>query len=105
MNPTTINNGEVVSFYFKVAHTGENAVFEVPTNLCIANFIEFIKVKAREEFNIHPNSTIEIVEACQNNGTARAEDAPALLETDKKTIKEKYNGVYLKIAFYIRVIQ
>jgi len=76
----------------------------VPTNLCIANFIEYIKFKASEEFDFSLNTDIEIVEAGQEILGLAAEDAPAI-EADKNiTLNEKYNGVYDK-SFYIRFLQ
>jgi len=98
-------NTEVASFYFKVAHTGQFANFEIPTNLCMANFIEFVKPKAYEEFGITPNSIIEIVEAGQFIPGVRAEDAPALVPNKNITVRNKYNSIYTNAAFYIRVLQ
>jgi len=100
-----IYNREVASIYFKVAHTGQNANFDIPTNLCMANFIEFVKGKVYDAFNIRPNSIIEIVEAGQNIPGVRAEDAPALEPDKNTTFRTKYNGVYTNVAFYIRVLQ
>ena len=78
---------------------------DVPTfaDLCIANFIELVKQKSYEEFNINEYANIEIVQIGQNI-QSRAEEGYALSLTDKKTIKEKFNGVYSNVAFYIRVI-
>ena len=102
MNPIS----EVVSIYFKVAHTGQHSQFNVPVNICMKNFIEFTKNNAREFFNIHRDSIIEVVEAGQCGGSeGRSEDAPALIPDASVTFREKYNGRYENIAFYIRVLQ
>lgn len=97
MNPIS----EVVSIYFKVAHTGQHSQFNVPVNICMKNFIDFAKNNAREFFNIHRDSIIEVVEA----GHHMSEDAPALIPDASVTFREKYNGRYENIAFYIRVLQ
>jgi len=102
---TTLYNNELeyASIYFKVAHTGENAIFEVPTNICTKNFIEFAKNNAYERFQIDANQEIEIVEAGQNiPGVRAAEDAPAFVGDCNITVREKFNGVYTNLAFYVR---
>ena len=35
-------NNERASFYFKIAYTNDKAIFEIPTNICMANFIEYV---------------------------------------------------------------
>jgi hypothetical protein len=98
------NSNNIAYFHFKIANTEHRATFVVPTNLCIANFIEYIKYKASEEFDFNLNTNIEIVEAGQEIIGLAAEDAPAI-EPDKNiTLREKYNGVYEK-SFYIRFLQ
>ena len=104
MNFTNNSNSEVANLYFKVANTENTAIFSVPTYLCIANFIEFVKYKAYNEFNINRNQEIEIVEAGQGNNQLRSEDAPALTLEFNQTVREKYNGVYTNLAFYIRIV-
>ena len=100
---TSNTQHEVALIYFKVAHTGENAIFEVPTNICTKNFIEFAKNNAYERFQIDRSQEIEIVEAGQNiPGVRAAEDAPAFVGDFNTTVREKYNGVYTNLAFYIR---
>ena len=100
---TSNNEPEIAMIYFKVAHTGENAIFEVPTNICTKNLIEFAKNNAYERFNIDANQEIEIVEAGQNiPGIRAAEDAPAFVGDCNTTVREKYNGVYTNLAFYVR---
>ena len=101
----TTQNIETVTFYFKLTHTGQQVELNVPTNLCMANFIEFVKCKIYNIFNINRNSNIEVVEAGQNIEGSRAEDAPALIADKNTTIRSKYNGVYANVAFYIRVLQ
>ena len=96
---------EIAQLYFKIAHTGENHMIDVPTNLCIANFIEFVKNKAYDIFQISRNQRIEIVEAGQSIPGVRAEDAPAIVRDFNTTVRDKYNGAYNNLAFYIRVIE
>ena len=90
-------------FSFKIVNTRQVTTFAVPTNLCIANFIEFTKNKIYETFAINRNANIEIVEAGQGNPYVRAEDAPSLEPNKNITIREKYNGVYGNISFYVRI--
>ena len=99
------NSYDFTSIYFKVAHSGERAHFNVPTNVCMKNFIEFAKNNAYETFNIDRNLIIEIVEAGQGNENLRSEDAPAVEGDTNIIFRQKYNGIYNNLAFYIRVLQ
>lgn len=102
---STNNNREVAHFWFKLVDTGEKAMMRVPTNLCIANFIEFVKNQTYGSvFRIDRNLRIEIVEAGQELNGMRAEDAPAIQRDFNTTIRQRYNGVYEDKAFYIRYI-
>lgn len=98
------NSNDTAYFHFKIANTEHRATFVVPTNLCIANFIEYIKYKASEEFDFNINTNIEIVEAGQGRPGLASEDAPAMEPNINMTLREKYNGVYDK-SFYIRFLQ
>ena len=105
--PSIDNNNrerEMARFSFKLANTTQTIVYEVPTILCIANFIEFIKNKAYRDFNINRENKIEIVEIEQNIPNVSDEEAVALRKDFNMTIREKYNGTYEECAFYIRVI-
>ena len=95
---------EIAKFPFKLAYTTQTIVYEVPSNLSISNFIEFIKNQAYRDFNINRENKIEIVEVNQSIPTACAEEAAALRRNHNMTIREKYNGTYDDYAFYIRVI-
>ena len=88
---------------FKIVNTQQLASIAVPTNLCIANFIEFVKNKIYETFAINRNANIEIVEAGQGTPYIRAEDAPGLEPNKNITVREKYNGVYGNVSFYVRI--
>lgn len=96
--------GEKASFYFKIAHSGEKILIEVPVDICISNFIEHVKYETRLAFNLNRNQRIEIVECCQGNEQMRDEDAPALQRDFNTTIRGKYNGDYTNKAFYIRFV-
>jgi hypothetical protein len=96
---------EYACFYFKIADTGETVTKQIPTNLCIANFIEYVKNLAYPHFNIDRNTRIEIVEAGQDIPNVRAEDAPAIQRDFNTTVRQRYNGVYENRAFYIRVLR
>jgi len=103
-NPFYRGEIELVRIPFKLAGTGQTRIYDIPTNLSIANFIEHIKNNAYIDFNINRSHNIEIVEAGQNIPNIRGEDAPALRCEFNVTIREKYNGMIEQLAFYIRVI-
>jgi len=96
---------EIAEFYFKLANTEQTIIYNIPTNLSIANFIEFVKNGAYNDFNISRNQQIEIVEAGQDIPGVLSEDAPALQRDFHTTVRHRYNGVYNNRAFYIRVIR
>lgn len=98
------NNINIAYLHFKITNTEQCATFDVPTNLCIANFIEYVKYKASEEFGFNINTNIEIVEAGQGIPGLASEDAPAIEPNTNITLREKYNDVYDK-SFYIRFLQ
>jgi len=96
--------GETATFYFKIAHTGEKIMLEIPVDISISNFIEHAKYEARSVFNINRNQRIEIVECGQGNEQIRDEEAPALQRDFNTTIRRKYNEDYTNKAFYIRLV-
>ena len=94
---SNINSIEFKSFYFKKVFTNESQIYNVNINQTITEFIANIKIQAYRDFNISINSNIEIIET----GHIDSELAPAL-ENSEITIREKYNGRYNQISFYIR---
>ena len=95
---------ENARFYFKLANTDQTKIYNIPTNISIANFIEYVKNKAHVDFNISRNQHLEIVEAVQDiPPEVSSEDAPALQRDFQITVRQKYNGVYNNRAFYIRI--
>lgn len=98
-------NNICVPFQFKRTDTGETTILDVPTDICTKNFIEFVKNNIYDRLNIDTNLHIEIVEAGQGGPNMRSEDAPALQGDFNTTVRQRYNGVYENIAFYIRILQ
>lgn len=102
---TTSSNQEqelLEPFWFKLIHTGEKLEIFIPINICMANFIEHVKNKFYQTFQINRNQKIEIVEAGQSIEGIRDEDAPAVIRNHDIKFCEKYNGKYSSLAFYIR---
>jgi hypothetical protein len=99
----TNQSRDPANFHFKFVNTGETIIYNIPTNLCIANFIEFVKNQAYRDFNIDRRNRIEIVESGQLIPNVRSEDAPALRRDFNTTIRQLYNGVYDDKAFYVRI--
>jgi hypothetical protein len=102
-NTSERNIREFANLYFKLANTDQTIIYNIPDNLCIANFIEYVKNNAYSDFNISRNLPIEIVEAGQDIPGVLSEDAPALQRDFHTTIRQRYNGVYNNRAFYIRI--
>ena len=95
----------VHSFYFKVVYTCETINYDIDLDMSISDFINIVKNRARADFAINLNYTIEIVESGQSNNVngRDAELAPAL-ECSDTTIREKYGDNYKYIAFYVRPV-
>ena len=92
------------SFYFKLVNTCQTINYDINLDISISDFINIVKGRARIDFNIDNDNSIEILEAGQfNNINGRdAELAPAL-EISDTTIREKYGNNYKQISFYIRI--
>lgn len=95
---------EYAEFVFKNTISGQKYMYHVPTHLCIANFIEYMKNRLYTNLNISRDNKIEIVEAGQIIPNVRSEDAPALVRDFTTTVRQRYNGVYDNQSFYFRVI-
>ena len=95
----------VHSFYFKVVYTCETMNYDIDLDMSISDFINIVKNRARQDFNIDNNNIIEIVIAGQSNNVngRDAEQAPALENSDM-TIREKLGDGYKYVAFYIRPV-
>ena len=96
---------ETALFYYKIAYTEQTTRILIPTNICISNFIEYAKAEIYDRLNINKNLNIELVEAGQGNRELRDEDGEALQLDFNTTVRQKYNGSYDTVAFYIRILQ
>ena len=103
-NPFYRQEREFARIHFKLAGTSQTKIYDIPTNLSIANFIEHVRHNAYNDFIIDRTLSIEIVEAGQEIPNVRGEDVPALMPEYNLTVREKYNNRYNQIAFYIRII-
>ena len=101
----TNHTAEVAPFYFKIAYSTQTTILYVPINISTKNFVCFVKNNIYERLNINRNLDIEIVEAGQEGPNMRSEDGPVFQGEDNITIREKYNGIYENLTFYIRILQ
>jgi len=74
--------------------------YEIPHDLSISQFLNLVKGRARNDFQVPTHASVEIVEC--GNYLGRAEDGPALLPSEF-TFAEKYGDSISYLAFYIRV--
>ena len=104
-NNNNNNNNNNYEFYFKLAYTCQTKYYTVNPNSKISEFINDIKIRAHEDFNINNDEDIEIVEAgnFDNINGRDAEMAPAL-QPSEYTLKDLYEHNYKNTAFYIRKI-
>lgn len=92
-------------FYFKLVYTCETKIYSVNPDISIEDFIEDIKIRAKNDFELYENETIEIIETGQfNNINGRnAELAPALVPL-QETVRQIYGNRYKNTSFYLRII-
>jgi hypothetical protein len=98
-----MNNNQTIELSFKKVYTCKTVYYTIDVNFTMKQFINFIKSKAYNDFNINNNYKIEIVESGQfdNINGSDAELAPAL-ESCETTLREKYGEKIKYVSFYIR---
>ena len=92
-----MNNNQTIEFSFKKVYTCKTVCYTIDANFTMKQFINYIKSKAYNDFNIDNSYKIEIVEA----GQIEDELAPAL-ESCETTVREKYEEKIKYTSFYIR---
>lgn len=92
-----MNNNQTIEFSFKKVYTCKTVCYNIDANFTMKQFINYIKSKAYNDFNIDNNYKIEIVEA----GQIDDELAP-YLEPCETTVREKFAEKIKYTSFYIR---
>lgn len=92
-----MNNNQTIEFSFKKVYTCKTVCYNIDANFTMKQFINYIKSKAYNDFNIDNTYKIEIVEA----GQFGDELAPAL-ESCETTVREKFAEKNEYTSFYIR---
>jgi len=88
---------EYYTFNFKFTYTDIIKQYSVEKNITLKNFIQDIKNRIRNDFNINDNEDIEIIEAGQEN-----DELACPLESSDITLKQKYENKYKIMSFYIK---
>lgn len=88
---------EYYTFNFKFIYTDIIKQYSVEKNITLKNFIQDIKNRIRNDFNINNNEDIEIIEAGQENN-----ELSCALESSDITLKQKYETKYKMTSFYIK---
>ena len=90
-------------FFFKLAYSNQIKKYIVNPLWSINEFITYIKESVYLDFNIDPDSNVEIVESGQyNNINGRDPELAPPIDPSHITIQEKYGNNYRNVAFYIR---
>jgi len=91
--------------YFTLIYSSITKKYSICPSWTIDTFINFIKSNAYNDFNISKEFDIEIVESYSYyNINARNPQFAPSVRRSQKTIREKYDGKYQSISFYIRPI-
>lgn len=102
---TMENERQEYNLYFKLAYTCQTKTYRINTNWTIKEFLDYVRLRTRRDFDFNDNDIIDIVEAghpdnCNGND---AELAPAIDDsTDDNnniTVKAKFTN---QTAFYVR---
>lgn len=94
-------NNEWISIRFKLAMNIQSISYNIMTRWTIAFFIDYVKQMLAIDFNISPNTNIEIIEFGQEIPNRRAEDGIAL-EPSLETIKTYYVDRRIFPGFYYK---
>ena len=100
-NTTRPNEPIYSNIYVKLVYTCTFNNYNLNMNVSVRDFIQNIKNSVYNDpiLNITPDTPIEIVESGQGSKNMKAEDAPALVESDD-IIGNKYKRTP---AFYVRI--
>lgn len=106
MDLSNESSNNYYEFYFKLAYTCQAKIYSVKSDITIKKFIDKIKKKARNDFNLRYNEDVELVETghYDNINGIDAEKAAAL-EPSNFTLFEKYGNLAILPSFYIRIIR
>lgn len=88
---------EYYTFNFKFIYTDTIKQYSVQKNITVKNFIEDIKNRISNDFNISNNENIEIIEAGQEN-----DELAHALEPSNVRLKQIYENKYKITSFYIK---
>ena len=92
-------------FYFKLVYTDRAVRYSISPDKTLTDFINYVKVMVRDDFNISDNFNVEIVPTGQPYVPGQdAEMAAALEHSNYYTIRDIYGDNYKNISFYIRKI-
>lgn len=100
-------NSNFLEIYCKIPYSEVRDIFEVPFNLTISQFIEYVNNQVRSKFKINKKFDIEIVEIDNNNKKIPNELAPCMKPNNIETLGQRYIKFYKKyhiMAFYIRPV-
>jgi hypothetical protein len=94
------------SFYFKRCYTSAKQIWRFDKNMSMYDFIEQVKMKAYNEFNIERTNSIEIIEIglFPNEDDIQNLEEKYCLVPYNETLKERYQKKHKNVSFYIRVL-
>ena len=103
---TSTNDSVYYNCYFKLVYTCKTINYTINSNITISEFIDYVKNRIREDFQLNIYEDIEIIQSGQfpNVNGNQAEMAPALQPSDYR-LCDLYNINSFDIkTFYIRKI-
>jgi len=102
------NNTNTMSdhkFYFKLAYSERTVTYSISPDNTLTDFINLVKKRVRDDFNISNNFDIEIVPTGQPLVEGQDAEAAGKLESSNYyTIRDIYRENYKNISFYIRPV-
>ncbi len=89
---------KMIEVYFKIPFTEDTKIFKIQNNLTITEFLEYINVYVRNQFNINDNYLIEVVDS------DLGELGVPIQMNINQTLYERYGNIKSSLTYYIRPI-
>ena len=100
-----MSHNQEFEMHFTLIYTSITKKYFICPSWTINKFVDFIKLHAYDDFNISKEFDIDIIESYSfYNMNARNPQFAPSVQRSTKTVREKYDGKYQSISFYLRPV-
>jgi hypothetical protein len=89
---------KIIEVYFKIPFTEMTKIFKIKNNLTITEFLKYVNVYVRNQFNINDNYVIEVVDS------DLGELGVSIQTNTNQTIYERYGNIKSSLTYYLRPV-